>query len=237
MKNSLKFDNELTPRKRKKLQRSIKRLQTKLDKLKKGKNKTQRKRKKRNVNKKVFVVCSSNKKPDSDFNRKINQDMLQDFFPKEQSEIDFTFCDGENYEFPSCLLIKKGKQDMIWFAGCNSIYWLFGEFSTRQLDQLDHLLHEIHDCVQDNGIVVFTELFPFNPHFRRTTEKNYSMDIRLFLQNKIIHESAMYYYNEFHKGTQVLYTLDDFFIVWDKYFTLVNEGKYSYYVKNNIGSS
>ncbi len=185
-------------------------------------------------NKKIFVVCTDNVKG-LDFKKPLNQKMLKDLFPEyspvineenstidlENSNLDFTFCMGAaGSRFPECLIEIRKTYHMIWFGGCNIIYWMFG----FKLDNINEYLYIVYNSLNENGKIIFTENFPWNPNKTLSDDKaNLSMDIKEYLKH------------DYGKNMKITsgsdYVYEEFISLWNKYFELNNDGQYTFYSK------
>ena len=116
----------------------------------------------RNKSYKVLVVCSYEK--GRDYQR--SRDFISKNFYHEQ-KVDYTFVDGENYDtyFPDYIVDEKYNNyfDMIWFAGCNKLQWLFGISFKKLFNTQQARIKRAYDTLKENGIVIFTE----GPFFKR----------------------------------------------------------------------
>jgi len=103
----------------------------------------------------VKVICSEPGK--RDFDNEINKQMIEVLLnvihksPRE-TEINYSFCNGYQ-RFPSCLFGDEDnyKYDIMWFAGCNLLEWIFTSFI--YVDTFGFIKAKM----KVGGIVVFTE--------------------------------------------------------------------------------
>ena len=186
-------------------------------------------------NKEIFVVCTDNVNG-VDFKKPLNQKMLKDLFPEyspvineenstidlEKSNLDFTFCmRAAGPGFPDCLIQNRKMYDMIWFGGCNVIYWLFG----TNVDKIrNEYLDLVYNSLNENGKIIFTKNFSWNPNKTLADDKgNLSMDVKEYLKHE--HGKNM----KIPLGSN--YDYEEFIALWNKYFELNNDGKYTFYSK------
>ena len=165
----------------------------------------------RNNSYRVLVVCSSEK--GRDYQR--SRDFISKNFYHEQ-KVDYTFVDGETNEtyFPDYIVDEKYNNyfDMIWFAGCNLLKWLF-EISFEKLFRTQQArIKRAYDTLKENGIVIFTE----GPSFKRNrtgqSESSFGLDYSMTIDN-MISEPTDYettrifknYFKEKQKGTITFY--------------------------------
>jgi len=185
-------------------------------------------------NKEIFVVCTDNVNG-VDFKKPLNQKMLKDLFPEyspvineeistidlQNSNLDFTFCmRAAGPGFPDCLIQNRKMYDMIWFGGCNVIYWLFGS----KVDKINEYLDLVYNSLNENGKIIFTKNFSWNPNNTLAGDKrNLSMDVKEYLKH------------DYGKNMQIPlgsdYDYEKFIELWDKYFELNNDGQYTFYSK------
>ena len=165
----------------------------------------------RNNSYRVLVVCSSEK--GRDYQR--SRHFISENFYHEQ-KVDYTFVDGETNEtyFPDYIVDEKYNNyfDMIWFAGCNLLRWLFG-ISFKKLFRTEQArIKRAYDTLKENGIVIFTE----GPSFKRNrtgqSESSFGLDYSMTIDNMISEPTDSEttrifkkYFKEKQKGTITFY--------------------------------
>ena len=104
----------------------------------------------------VLICCSSTKggfldaiKPE---NKSLIKTLQMNFFPiKKRYRMCFlTGTEGDNYPEDIKKICKRDKFDIIWFAGCNFLTWIFGKNSIN--------LKSIRRHLKTRGIFCFSEL-------------------------------------------------------------------------------
>ena len=139
---------------------------------------------------KVLVVCSSDKDTATDFN--IQQESISEVIIKNyvsstnnpDPQIDFEFMNKiEGVQFPDNVK-EDSKYDVMWFAGCNLIQWVFQEPEKTKEVFVSNL--------NDDGFVIFTESNRFNENkendkiMQGTSEKFKIVKIDDYLVNDIL---------------------------------------------------
>ena len=73
----------------------------------------------------MLVVCSSEKGGDYEMSKNF---ISENFYHKQKVDYTFVDADTNGTYFPDYVVDEKYNNyfDMIWFAGCNKLQWLFG---------------------------------------------------------------------------------------------------------------
>ena len=100
----------------------------------------------------VLVVCSDSSRNNSDYNSFKNFISTNFFNQTKKVDIKFLNGSGETSNFPTGVSYKIYNQyfDIIWFAGCNVLEWIFGM-------DIRNKINRAYDILKEDGIVVFTE--------------------------------------------------------------------------------
>jgi hypothetical protein len=119
----------------------------------------------------VLVICS---KPNGvDFNFQQNKELIQKMCNEDIFEdIKFDFIDriynNKNYQEDIFNIYEK-TYDIIWFAGCNILSWLF------DMNNIQSIIQQTIHILRTNGKIIFTEspmyvkLYSLNPNSKYLT--------------------------------------------------------------------
>jgi hypothetical protein len=138
----------------------------------------------------VLVVCSD--EHGSDFLNQQNQDMIKKLANGLAPVYDFL--NGE-HAFPDNLPDKQ--YDLIWFAGCNMLAWIFPELD------LSGTIKKLEQSLNAEGNIIFTESLKYVKHTNaKTTNLSLGLeDLHKVHAYKHMHELQTLWYKTFRSVT------------------------------------
>ena len=157
----------------------------------------------------VLVICSNPSL--KDFPKEIKKpNNILNRLSLSESESEFKFTYTKN--FPTDVEHQEHKTfDIIWFAGCNVLKWIFNNNGTISITDRIKLVYNI---LKDNGKVIFTENTGYIRKYSPENENKISTKIELI--------KSLYQDNDNFKETHEL---------WYNYFKLIETDEDFYYIK------
>ena len=155
----------------------------------------------------VLVICSNPSL--KDFPKEIKKpNNILNRLSLSESEFKFTYTKN----FPTDVEHQEHKTfDIIWFAGCNVLKWIFNNNGTITITDRIKLVYNI---LKDNGKVIFTENTGYIRKYSPENENKISTKIELI--------KSLYQDNDNFKETHEL---------WYNYFKLIETDEDFYYIK------
>ena len=136
----------------------------------------------RNKSYRVLVVCSSEKGGDYEMSKNF---ISENFYHKQKVDYTFVDADTNGTYFPDYVVDEKYNNyfDMIWFAGCNKLQWLFGISFKKLFRTQQARIKRAYDTLKEDGIVIFTELPSFKRKRTGQSESSFGRDLSMTIHN------------------------------------------------------
>ena len=155
------------------------------------------------------------KKKKSDYTN--SKDFISENFYHKQ-KVDYIFVDGGTNDtyFPDYIVDEKYNNyfDMIWFAGCTKLNWIFGITFNKVFSTQQARIKRAYDTLKENGIVIFTEPPSFKKKRTGQSESSFGHDLSMTIDNM---------------NSEV--TDSETTRIFKKYFTEQRKGTITFYVK------